>query len=189
MHSLDFSQIVELLNAVYCLGQLLEFYAFLWLRYKYGRRGGTAGAPRRSAFGRRRCCAWPAPILNLPPHNPHRRYPSLHRPYRIPLSTRGCALLLLPACLLLWGLLLVPVFTVSCEWEGGGGCALARCLCQLACLPSLVPHAFKHPLSAPLFSYPAAGLGSHRLHLWHHARGRLPAPGPAGRAPPPLAAV
>lgn len=32
--SLDFGQIVELLNSVYCLGQLLEFVAFIWLRIR-----------------------------------------------------------------------------------------------------------------------------------------------------------
>lgn len=66
---LDFGQIVELLNSVYCLGQLLEFVAFIWLRI---------------------------------------RHPSLHRPYRIPLPTWGCIAMLLPACLLLMVLLIVP---------------------------------------------------------------------------------
>ncbi|PRW20630.1 putative polyamine transporter isoform A [Chlorella sorokiniana] len=66
---LDFGQIVELLNSVYCLGQLLEFVAFIWLRI---------------------------------------RYPTLHRPYRIPLPTWGCIAMLTPACLLLVGLLIVP---------------------------------------------------------------------------------
>ena len=32
--SLDFGQIVTLLNSVYCLGQLLEFVAFIWLRMR-----------------------------------------------------------------------------------------------------------------------------------------------------------
>ena len=31
----DFLRIVELLNIVYCLAELLEFVAFVWLRYKY----------------------------------------------------------------------------------------------------------------------------------------------------------
>ncbi|KAI3434372.1 hypothetical protein D9Q98_002451 [Chlorella vulgaris] len=69
MASFDFIQIVELLNCVYCMGQLLEFFAFLWLRV---------------------------------------RYPSLHRPYRIPLPTWACACMLGPACLLLAGLVVVP---------------------------------------------------------------------------------
>jgi amino acid transporter len=34
MLSLNFMQIVELLNAVYCLAEILEFSAFLWLRYR-----------------------------------------------------------------------------------------------------------------------------------------------------------
>ena len=32
--SFNFLEIVELLNCVYCLGQLLEFVAFIWLRIK-----------------------------------------------------------------------------------------------------------------------------------------------------------
>ena len=32
--SFNFLEIVELLNCVYCLGQLLEFVAFIWLRVK-----------------------------------------------------------------------------------------------------------------------------------------------------------
>jgi amino acid transporter len=66
----NFLQIVELLNAVYCLAELLEFAAFLNLRLKY---------------------------------------PHLHRPYRIPLPTWGCALLLTPAFLLLSFMLLLPM--------------------------------------------------------------------------------
>lgn len=42
-----------------------------------------------------------------------RRYPSLHRPYRIPLPTWACALALVPACLLLIGLVVVPWIVVS----------------------------------------------------------------------------
>lgn len=40
------------------------------------------------------------------------RHPSLHRPYRIPLPTWGCIAMLLPACLLLMVLLIVPWATV-----------------------------------------------------------------------------
>ena len=43
------------------------------------------------------------------------RYPTLHRPYRSPLPTWGCALLLLPAGSLLLGLLLAPV--VQGDWH------------------------------------------------------------------------
>ncbi len=32
--SLNFVQIVEMLNAVYCMAELLEFAAFVWLRIK-----------------------------------------------------------------------------------------------------------------------------------------------------------
>jgi hypothetical protein len=32
---------VELLNCVYCMGQLLEFFAFLWLRVRWA--AGSAG--------------------------------------------------------------------------------------------------------------------------------------------------
>eukprot|EP00887_Chlorella_sp_A99_P006630 scaffold3.g6630.t1 len=35
MASFNFMQIVQLLNCVYCLGELLEFAAFIWLRIKY----------------------------------------------------------------------------------------------------------------------------------------------------------
>jgi hypothetical protein len=51
-----------MLNAVYCFAELLEFAAFVWLRYKA---------------------------------------PDLHRPYRVPLPAWGCALMMLPASLLL----------------------------------------------------------------------------------------
>ena len=32
--SFNFLEIVELLNCVYCMGELLEFAAFIWLRVK-----------------------------------------------------------------------------------------------------------------------------------------------------------
>ena len=34
MASFNFLQIVELLNVVYCMAELLEFVAFVWLRLK-----------------------------------------------------------------------------------------------------------------------------------------------------------
>ena len=34
VYSLDFLQIVELLNIVYCLAEFLELQAFIWLRIK-----------------------------------------------------------------------------------------------------------------------------------------------------------
>ena len=71
MASFNFLEIVELLNVVYCMAELLEFIAFLWLRIKY---------------------------------------PMLHRPFRIPLSTVGCALMLAPAFILLSIMLLLPIF-------------------------------------------------------------------------------
>ena len=63
-------QIVELLNAVYCLAELTEFAAFIWLRIKA---------------------------------------PDLYRPYRVPLPTWGCVLMLLPASGLLLTILALPV--------------------------------------------------------------------------------
>mmetsp|Transcript_4121 Transcript_4121/g.11811 ORF Transcript_4121/g.11811 Transcript_4121/m.11811 type:complete len:657 (-) Transcript_4121:1518-3488(-) len=68
--SLNFVEIVEMLNAVYCLAELLEFAAFVWLRIKA---------------------------------------PHLHRPYRIPLPTWACVLMLLPASALLVVMLALPV--------------------------------------------------------------------------------
>ena len=54
----------------------------------------------------------------------HRRYPTLHRPYRIPLPTWACILMLTPASILLAGLLLVPWIEVGalcvCVCVGGG---------------------------------------------------------------------
>ncbi|EFN50801.1 hypothetical protein CHLNCDRAFT_37683 [Chlorella variabilis] len=88
MASFDFLEIVELLNCVYCMGQLLEFVAFVWLRI---------------------------------------RYPTLHRPCRIPLPTWGCIAMLVPACLLLAGLLIVPWVLVS------GPASLAHPTCPPAC--------------------------------------------------------
>lgn len=67
--ALNFKDIVSLVNCAYCLGQLLQFVAFIWLRIKY---------------------------------------PTLHRPFRIPLPTWACALLFLPACSLLLLLVVEP---------------------------------------------------------------------------------
>jgi amino acid transporter len=66
---LSFLEIVDLLNAVYCLAQLLEFAAFIALRV---------------------------------------RAPRLARPFRVPLSTAGCVLMLAPACALLVTVLVLP---------------------------------------------------------------------------------
>ncbi|KAJ9529358.1 hypothetical protein QJQ45_013786 [Haematococcus lacustris] len=66
---LSFVEIVELLNAIYCLAELLEFAAFIWLRIAQ---------------------------------------PDLPRPYRVPLPTWGCILMLLPASLLLMFVLVLP---------------------------------------------------------------------------------
>lgn len=41
------------------------------------------------------------------------RYPTLHRPYRIPCSLWGCVALLAPACLLLVIMLLLPIVQAS----------------------------------------------------------------------------
>ena len=71
MASFNFLDIVELLNVVYCMAELLEFMAFLWLRM---------------------------------------RFPMLHRPFRIPLSTIGCAIMLAPAFILLSIMLMLPIF-------------------------------------------------------------------------------
>ena len=70
MASFNFLEIVELLNVIYCMAELLEFVAFIYLRVKY---------------------------------------PQLHRPYKIPLSTMGCVAMLTPAFLLLGVMLALPV--------------------------------------------------------------------------------
>jgi len=72
--TLSFVQIVELLNAIYCLAELLEFAAFIWLRYDQ---------------------------------------PDLHRPYKIPLPTWACILMLTPATMLLLYVLLMPFYMRS----------------------------------------------------------------------------
>lgn len=80
---LSFLQIVDLLNAVYCLAQLLEFAAFIALRV---------------------------------------RAPRLARPFRVPLGTVGCALMLLPAATLLLTLLALPFIERNWSmlaWTGG----------------------------------------------------------------------
>ena len=69
-------QIVELLNAVYCLAELTEFAAFIWLRIKA---------------------------------------PDLYRPYRVPLPTWACALMLLPASCLLLTILALPI--IAMDWQ------------------------------------------------------------------------
>ena len=50
--SFNFLQIVQLLNAVYCIAELLEFAAFIHLRFKWVRRGG--GERARAAALRQR---------------------------------------------------------------------------------------------------------------------------------------
>ena len=83
------AQIVELLNVVYCLAELTEFAAFVWLRIAA---------------------------------------PDLHRPYRVPLPTWACALMLLPASCLLLTLLILPILSLnwlvrmppSCHFKGVG---------------------------------------------------------------------
>ena len=80
---LSFLQIVDLLNAVYCLAQLLEFAAFVALRV---------------------------------------RAPHLKRPFRVPLSTFGCVLMLAPATALLAVLLALPFVErnwAMVAWTGG----------------------------------------------------------------------
>ncbi len=80
---LSFLQIVDLLNAVYCLAQLLEFAAFIALRV---------------------------------------RAPHLKRPFRVPLSTLGCVLMLAPATVLLAVLLALPFVErnwTMVAWTGG----------------------------------------------------------------------
>ena len=67
-------QIVELLNAVYCLAELTEFAAFIWLRISA---------------------------------------PDLHRPYRVPLPTWACVVMLLPASALLLTLLVLPILELD----------------------------------------------------------------------------
>jgi len=80
---LSFLEIVDLLNAVYCLAQLLEFAAFIALRV---------------------------------------RAPHLKRPFRVPLSTLGCVLMLTPATALLAVLLALPFAEKNwtmVAWTGG----------------------------------------------------------------------
>lgn len=57
------------------------------------------------------------------PTPPHPRYPSLHRPYRIPMGIWGCIAMLTPACLLLTGLLVVP-WSKVCSCVAGMGCGV-----------------------------------------------------------------
>ncbi len=67
-------QIVELLNIVYCLAELLEFAAFIYLRAKA---------------------------------------PHLRRPFKVPLPTWGCVLMLTPATMLLGALVVQPILDVD----------------------------------------------------------------------------
>ena len=43
------------------------------------------------------------------------RYPSLHRPFKVPLSTFGCLIMLLPALVLLLTMLILPI--VVRDWQ------------------------------------------------------------------------
>lgn len=99
MSSFNFLEIVELLNCVYCMGQLLEFVAFIWLRMRCASKKHSFQRADAQLIRTATC---------LPCVHPSFRYPTLHRPYRIPLPTWGCILMLAPACALLVGLLVVP---------------------------------------------------------------------------------
>ena len=59
---LSFVEIVELLNAIYCLAELLEFAAFVWLRVKQP----DLKRPYRQAGGRGRTQLLPLPGLQYP---------------------------------------------------------------------------------------------------------------------------
>lgn len=72
--TLSFVEIIKLLNAIYCLAELLEFVAFIWLR------------------------------INRP---------DLPRPWKIPLPTWGCVLLLLPATILLCWVVILPFYQLT----------------------------------------------------------------------------
>jgi amino acid transporter len=89
LSSFSFVGIISALNAVYCLAELLEFAAFVYLRA---------------------------------------RAPALPRPYRVPLSTVGVALMLLPASALLLTILALP--WIERDWTtlaASGGALLAGC--------------------------------------------------------------
>lgn len=117
---LSFLQIVDLLNAIYCLAQLLEFAAFIALRV---------------------------------------RAPHLARPFRVPLGTAGCVIMLLPASLLLAALFIVPAVErnwTMLAWTAGtvaAGLALqalmnaarARGWCAFV---GTAPHDFRELLAA-----------------------------------------
>ena len=95
-------QIVELLNAVYCLAELTEFAAFVWLRIAA---------------------------------------PELHRPYRVPLPTWACAIMLLPASALLLTLLALPILRL--DWLVGP--------CPLSCVPGCFDDVTEEALWAPFW--------------------------------------
>ena len=117
---LSFLEIVDLLNAIYCLAQLLEFAAFIALRV---------------------------------------RAPHLARPFRVPLGTVGCVLMLLPATLLLAALFILPAIErnwTMLAWTAGAvvtGLALqalinmarARGWCAFV---GAAPHDFRELLAA-----------------------------------------
>lgn len=70
------------------------------------------------------------------------RYPTLHRPFRIPLPTWACALLFLPACSLLLLLVVEPWVVVSSRWPPDAHHALLMTFdCRrVASIPSAFPH-------------------------------------------------
>lgn len=84
----------------------------------------AAPSSRRANEGGWGCRAVAATLANWLP----RRYPTLHRPYRVPLPVWACALMLLPAVVLLMCLLVGPfvqgkmpviVFTLAACLLGG----------------------------------------------------------------------
>lgn len=152
--SFDFLEIVELLNCVYCMGQLLEFVAFVWLRIRWGHglhAPGCQAVPGRTAWLR----GVPAAAVLAT--------------CRLSACNEGCL-----------GSVLGWAGSGVCCWPGRRRLLPHACLHGVPTHPACYTHAPSSPLPpqvshpAPPVPHPVAHLG---LHC--HAGPRLPA---AGRA-------
>ena len=110
---------------MYCLAELMEFAAFVWLRISA---------------------------------------PELHRPYRVPLPTWGCALMLLPASVLLITIIVMPIYSLDWLVSAPRRACIHLCMCLCMCMRSGAC-ALKHCGDRDSNGVGLEQLACHLLHL------------------------